>query len=523
LAELRAVCGSAAAAAILVALSASAVEAPAAVSPGEVDDFSLAAAAPTFSWGAVTGAHELELVIFAIGEGAAGGGEAPVVFVRLPGAASSWTPPADGALVPGGSYAWSIRAVGDDPGKESGASDWATPRLFRVPPAGSPAVVRELRELAAAAAGGRLSSQPAAAAPVAREERESAASGAAPAVARRLPAALLTADSVGLRAEGGSGVGIRGVTHSPDGAGVVGANLGNGPDIVLSGKPDDPLDGTRIRSDAPGDLVLESQAGVEVRLAGGALELTDSGASLLFIDAAGNMDAFDFTGDGQLVTGVGAIDLVCSNCVTGSQVEDGGITSANVVDGSVGSADFGPSSITGVDILDGSLTTAELVPGALTAADLADGSVGASEIGTGVVGSAHIAAGAVGGSELASGSVRGPDLVGPSSEVTVWHSELEIIRLFVECDGECTDSTLGDVCSARGQVGPEPTDYFAVDYRPVLVACADIAAFNLALGTSACGGDNICQLRTFSRTSSLAEFCFDTFDVTDAAVSCLHD
>ena len=110
--------------------------APRAVSPGRAVSFAMAASAcPTFSWAALPGSVEVELVVFAVvGESEPALAAQPALTVRLPGGASSWTPAAEHCLSPG-RYAWAVRgqSEGDGEGEVTAApASWSEALLFEV-------------------------------------------------------------------------------------------------------------------------------------------------------------------------------------------------------------------------------------------------------------------------------------------------------------------------------------------------------------------------------------------------------
>jgi hypothetical protein len=114
------------------------------VSPGAIDRVAaVEARCPTFSWAPVAEAVAQELVLLESGEAAPKIDEAEaLVRVELPGSASSWTPDLEQCPLPNRTYAWAIRALGEDVGP-----DWSEPRLFRVmarpafvPPADVPTI-----------------------------------------------------------------------------------------------------------------------------------------------------------------------------------------------------------------------------------------------------------------------------------------------------------------------------------------------------------------------------------------------
>jgi len=87
---------------------------------------------PTFSWSSVAGATEIEVLVVSLAEGKTpeSSGQDPTEAVlrhRIPGGASSWTPPGRRCLA-AGDFAWLIRSTGD--GEQ--VSEWSPPNLFSV-------------------------------------------------------------------------------------------------------------------------------------------------------------------------------------------------------------------------------------------------------------------------------------------------------------------------------------------------------------------------------------------------------
>ncbi len=114
---------------------------PQAVSPGTaVTPSRLADSCPTFSWSGVPGATSYELALYRV----AGRGELETVFeVQVPGDARAWTPSASHCPASDASYAWAVRAIG-----EEGNGAWSEALLFDT--AGTPSddeVRRALRVL----------------------------------------------------------------------------------------------------------------------------------------------------------------------------------------------------------------------------------------------------------------------------------------------------------------------------------------------------------------------------------------
>jgi hypothetical protein len=137
---------------------------------------------PTFSWSAVSGAAGYELLVYEVMPAGEVGKE-PLLSVRLPGGAASWTPPGASCLAAGSGYAWTLRVLG-----KQGDGGWAEPALFEVTAAPSlgevEAALATLRRYLGSAHGegdGLPAVEAGAAAPV---EGETARPGEAAALAR---------------------------------------------------------------------------------------------------------------------------------------------------------------------------------------------------------------------------------------------------------------------------------------------------------------------------------------------------
>ena len=124
------------------------------------------------------------------------------------------------------------------------------------------------------------------------------------------------------------------------------------------------------------------------------------------------------------------------------------------------------------------------------------------------MGSDEIVANAVGSSEIAAGAVHGSEI----ADESIWWRDLgDIWIVSVECNSECTDANLGQVCDfiGSGYVGG----------KPIAVACRDVKDHS---GSSGCGGDNECIAGTLSRGWNLGDLCEDTSG-WDVVVTCLRD
>jgi hypothetical protein len=190
-----------------------------------------------------------------------------------------------------------------------------------------------------------------------------------------------------------------------------------------------------------------------------------AGAGVMpLVQVDGELSAGAFSGDGSAITGVLASDLACAGCVSGSKISASAITSSKIDNYSVTSA----------KVLDGTIGTADIASNSVTSASILDGVIGSQHIAAGAVRSAGVVNGAVGASELAT-----------------------IRAVGVECNGDCSDSDLGQVCDKAG-----------AGWQPLAASSPhDVPNFT----TSACGsGDNQCSaLRDVNRSTLLSTVCVD--------------
>ena len=195
------------------------------VSPGESDRaVELATACPTFTWGAAAGAARIELIVLATAET-----EKPRVVLRreLPGVAAAWTPGRAECLAPGALYAWSVRALDAAGSPLDGQDGWATPRRFTVPAAPAESEVAAALEVLRR---WQVSNGTTGAREAAGGERE-------PGLSDR---AVSVSGTSAIRGENpattGTNYGVWGQSGSASGAGLVGVNTANGPDLILDGE-----------------------------------------------------------------------------------------------------------------------------------------------------------------------------------------------------------------------------------------------------------------------------------------------
>lgn len=224
---------------------------PEGVSPGSANRFAaIRAECPTFSWSAVEGASHFELVAYRLPDGtdlSAGFDLSPndeVLYTRVAGSATSWTPGLEQCLGPGGRYVWFVRAVTDDDAIEATA-EWSAGRFFSVAAAPSAAEIEHALEVLRSVTNDQGSSfeDPT---DLIQDDREvltiSSRAGmkgepGSPKAGRSVPAA-----TAAIRGEipdpTGETYGLVGISDSPNGAGVGAANTAGGADLVLDGSAD---------------------------------------------------------------------------------------------------------------------------------------------------------------------------------------------------------------------------------------------------------------------------------------------
>jgi len=451
---------------------------PQGVSPGAAERITtVEGRCPSFDWVAVPQAELYELAVYELDPTAAvqPGSSlehavvAEAIFTRVAGGATGWTPDLALCLVPGGRYAWFVRAIFDETAEEAG--EWSPPLVFQVSPAPSTAEVEAaldvLRRHVAATGADAIGNDVVKPGVIAAHgatvtHRGSAVSKQA---GRSVPTGLAA-----IRGEQTDAAyeayGVVGVSGSPGGAGVGAANTAGGADLVLDGSAHGAADTVLTESgiDRPSPLPQT-------------FTVANSDGGGMTLEVAGSI-----AGDGSLLTGVTATDVQCEGCVAAH----------DLALGAVGTDQLADAAVTASRIATDAVTTDAIAANAVGASEIATDAVGASEISGSAVGAGEIASGAVGSSEIADSAVRLRHLSTLTAEV-------------VECNGECTDSNLWDICGTGRQ--------------PYAVTCHDI---NEQGSGVSCGGDNECHGYWFGGQFSLGSFCEDVSG-WDAIVFCLAD
>ena len=261
---------------LLVAIASAASSAtPEGVSPGAVDRVvAIRGECPTFSWGQIAGAHFYEVLVYELPKEADLQANLElsayneVLYTKVIGSATSWTPGLDRCFVPGSSYVWFVRAVENENGV-SESREWSDGRFFSVAIAPSTEQVRRalailnrfiehegsepeewdfvVSDAGAPTQVGRQNQQ------ASSNLTKAALSGGA-AIRGEMPD--LTGETYGIYgitnsgADGSLGVvgeataatgevfGLAGITSSPNGAGILAVNIGGGSDLELDGSAD---------------------------------------------------------------------------------------------------------------------------------------------------------------------------------------------------------------------------------------------------------------------------------------------
>lgn len=411
----------------LVVLAAASVTATEGVSPGAIDRMSqVNNACPTFSWGMDSDAVAYDVVAYLLPDDASKQAEltadSEVLFTRVAGSATSWTPSADLCFAPGKRYVWFVRGVSELLGDEVvAAGEWSSGRYFMVPAAPSvDEVARALEVLQRyVAQGGDAqvlastvigSSTEAPSAPV----KGAGMSG---------PKSVTTA-SAAIRGENPEydeeAYGVVGVTNSVYGAGVAAANTEGGPDLVLDGSydgvPGAELSEWGLNRPGPTDQTFtfrNTDAGrLHVAVAGDISGHTVDMQELKISGSTVIDDTGEWLGSGDM--------LPCTGCVASSDIGDGSVdtsdlavgavTGTRMADGAVGSSVLRSNAVTNVHLADDAVTGAEIADGEVTYRELAIDSVRSSHIRNGDVGTAELANGAVTSPKILDGTITGADI-----------------------------------------------------------------------------------------------------------------
>ena len=457
----------------LVGLAAATVHATEGVSPGAVDRMvQVNSVCPTFSWGLDGDAVAYELVAYFLPDDAVKGVEltadSEVLFTRIAGSATSWTPSAEQHFAPGECYVWFVRAVTemvDDQVIEAG--EWSAGRYFSVPAGPTDdevaRAIEVLNRWQGANGGGSLFAGSAAASaaavvPDADSDADADAGWAAP---KSVPTA-----SAAVRGEhpGTSGevYGLVGTSASYDGAGVAAANLDGGPDLVLDGSadgaPDIRLSESGLTNDATGNFVyevknqgegslsLEVQGHVDadlLKISG--VEVIDDGGA--WVGSGSMLPCVSCVESGDIADGTIIDNDLAADAVTGDKIEHGAVSGIHLESNSVNSAKIADGTVSMADLAAGSVGTAQIVDRGVMSADIDSRAVGTIQLDDSAVTGEKLAANSVTSSKITNGSITAAD-VDPTggiyaSKLAVYSSTVTGVIGPAQCvslTASCTDS-----------------------------------------------------------------------------------
>lgn len=189
-------------------------------------------------------------------------------------------------------------------------------------------------------------------------------------------------------------------------------------------------------------------------------------------------------GNTSVTSGTLEGDLVCTDCVAGTEIQDFSITADDIAAATITAAEIAFDTLTGSEIAPDAIGSSELADDAVASAHIVDGTITADDLGTDSVGPSEIQGRAVGGAELAG-----------------------LTGVNVECNGNCRGVTLQNACDASG-----------TGKRPIAVSCDQVKDFPT---TRRCGS-GFCSFIPFVGTADLDAFCDDVFG-WDAVVLCLQN
>ena len=466
----------------LIALAANTATATEGVSPGALDRLAVVETrCPTFSWGAEYGAQAYEIVGYSLSEetdrevGLSSKNE--VLFTRVTGSATAWTPSAEQCFAPGGRYVWFVRAVTeliDDQVIEAG--EWSAGRYFSVPAGPSETdvarAIEVLKQWEAANRGGSLMLSSAAAAAAAAVPVPVPAAASATGSGSSHPKSVPTA-AAAIRGEHPEtdieAYGVVGSSASVYGAGVAAVNTEGGPDLVLDGSvdgmPDTKISEWGIDRSDPGDQTFF---------------VTNNGGGAITLDVAGTvrgtgLDCPSCVASADIVDGTIIDNDLADDSVIGSKIEHGSIntnhlqngvvTSAKILDSSVSSADLADDAVTGAEIADGAVGAAQIGFEVVGETHLADDAVTHSKIAAGVVETVHLANNVITSSKIVDGTVSDRDLADESiTAAKIEHGVVGSVHLETNAvtTGKILDGTILAADLADGSVGPTKIEHGGV-------------------------------------------------------------
>ena len=385
------------------------------VSPGATDRMVVVESrCPTFSWGMTAEAVAYDLVAYVLPDDASEPvdltADTEVLFTRVAGSATSWTPSAEQCFAPGGHYVWFVRTVTEMIEEQAiEAGEWSEGRYFEVPEGPTDDEIARAIEVLKRweAAGGSLSLSSAAVPAAATVSVMGTGAGHLKGEGEGHPKSVPTA-SAAIRGDNPEtdveAYGLVGTSASVDGAGVAAANTEGGPDLVLDGS----LDGAT-------DTILSEWGIARTSGSNEHFQIVNYGGGDMTLDVVGTvaatgLDCPDCVGPSELANEAVTSAAIEDDGVTETDIAPGAVNSTHIFDGSIRAQDLAAGSVDGTAVADGSITAADLQDGAVSSQKLATAAVTTAKLDDGAVTADKIANGAVAASQIAPGSIGETEL-----------------------------------------------------------------------------------------------------------------
>ncbi len=439
------------------------------VSPGATDRMALVNnACPTFSWGMTESAAAYDLVAYALPDEVSQQVELKadreVLFTRVAGSATSWTPSSEQCFAPGGRYVWFVRSVTELVGEEViEASEWSAGRYFSVPAAPSPEEMRRALEVirrweASAVAGAST---------------VSSGTGTGTGTGHRKDTGGTTKSvqtaSTAIRGENPEtsleAYGVVGTSASVDGAGVAAANTDGGPDLVLDGSYDG-VPGVELS-----EWGLNRPGAADQTFA-----LQNTGSGRLHLNVVGDIFGHTIDVEEMKINGSTVIDDTGEWMGTGSTVPCAGcVGSLDITDGGVATADLAVNAVDSTKILNASIQRYDLADDIITSPKIADGSISGSDLGADSVETVHIATGGVTSPDIRDGTITAPDISdGAVTSLGILNGTVATNDI---ADGAVATDKIGDFSITGTKIGPSAVD--GVHIADGAVHAADVATASI--------------------------------------------
>ena len=318
------------------------------VSPGATDRIvEIEGRCPAFMWETVPEAQVFELVAYRLPETVEVAGfwgsdrtEADeVIFARLPGGASAWTPSLSQCLEPGERYVWFVRAIlHEEAGEVIASGEWSAAKFFAVSAVPTALEVEEaldvLRRYVGEGEEGTAEETQAVERTRLAARRQQPGHATAPSAGeRKAVTTAKTAIKGRVTESSGETYGVVGISDSPAGAGLGAVNTNGGADLVL--------DGT---ADGVSDTTL-SEAGIE--------RSSSSAQTFTITNPAGAMTL-------QVDGTISGSALTCPGCVAAAELANDAVTAATIGANQVGGSESAANAVGTSEILNGGVHAPDL-------------------------------------------------------------------------------------------------------------------------------------------------------------------